>query len=368
MKKVLIITNNINPNSGWGRYSSFVINELIKLKFEITVLTESNQEKIKNELNILRPLGSSKIINLIKNILIVRKISKNFDVVHSFDGWPYGIYGYFAVSGTRKKFFINGVGTYSVAPLSDKFKGFLLKKAYKKADKIFCISSYVKQRILERVKLNNLKIVHLGSTELPSLSQDEVSFYKEKFNIKDLSRPILLTVGGIKERKGQLDTLKASVYLKEEYSNYLYLIVGSDDDVEYINKIEKFVEENKLENNVKIINNAKTDEELSFFYNICDIFLLNSNNDGDHFEGFGLVFLEAAQFGKPVVGSNNCGIEDAIKEGSNGYLVAQKDAKNVYNAIIKGLNNKEIDFRKNSKEFYKKFSWKSTALEYSRDY
>lgn len=368
MKKILIIANNINPNSGWGRYTSSVINELIKSKFDVFILTENNQEKIQNELDVLKSLNHSKIFNLIKNILTVRKISKKFDVIHVFDGWPYGVYGYFAVIGTKKKFFINGVGTYSVAPLFSQFKGFLLKKAYRKADKIFCISNYVKQRILERVKLDNLKTVYLGSTKLPDLSQNEVSFYREKFNIKNLRYPILLTVGGIKERKGQLDTLKSTLRLKEKYPNYLYLIVGLDKDIGYINKIKKFVENNKLENNVKIINNAKSDKELSFFYNICDIFLLNSNNDGNHFEGFGLVFLEAAQFGKPVIGSSGCGIEDAIDDGYNGYLVEQKCTKEIYNAIIKVLNNEEVDFNKNSQEFYERFSWKFTALGYSKYY
>lgn len=368
MKKVLIITNNINPNSGWGRYSSSVLKELPKLEFDISVLTENNQGKIKEELNILRPLDRPKILNLIRNILAVRKISKKFDIIHSFDGWPYGIYGYFAVLGTKKKLFINGVGTYSVAPLFENFKGFLLKLSYRKADRIFCISSYVKKRILEVVKLNNLEIVHLGSTELPILDEDEKNFCRDKFNIKKIHYPILLTVGGIKERKGQLDTLKASLFLKEKYPNYLYLIVGTGRDVSYINKIKKFVEINKLENNVKIINNAKSDKELSYFYNICDVFLLNSNNDGNHFEGFGLVFLEAAQFGKPLVGSKGCGIEDAIDNGYNGYLTEQKDSRDIYDSIIRIIEDKEIDFENNSKEFYKRFSWKSTALSYSKYY
>jgi phosphatidyl-myo-inositol dimannoside synthase len=252
--------------------------------------------------------------------------------------------------------------------LNNKFKGFFLKKAYEKAYKIFCISNYTKNKILEKIKLSNLTVVHMGADKLPVLSENQVVSYKKKFNLNKIYYPVLLSVGGIKERKGQLDTLKASLKLREKYSNYLYLIVGSGNDVEYINKIKKFIKDNKLENNVKIVNDAKSDKELSFFYDICDIFLLNSNNDGDHFEGFGLVFLEAAQFGKPVIGSKDCGIEDAIKSGYNGYLVSQKDAKNIYSAIVKVLNSKKINYNKNSKKFYKKFSWESTALEYSRYY
>src|SRR3569623_55113 len=41
----------------------------------------------------------------------------NVDLVHALDAWPYGFYGFAAVFGTKKKLFINGIGTYSVAPL-----------------------------------------------------------------------------------------------------------------------------------------------------------------------------------------------------------------------------------------------------------
>lgn len=368
--KILILANNIKPDSGWGRHSLSVIKEFRKMNLDVSVMTEKNTENEKSdyEIRVLDSLALKGITGFVRNIFITRSISKRFDVIHAFDGWPYGIYGYFAVLGTKKKLFINGIGTYSVAPLRDLFKGFLLKIAYRRATMIFCISNYVKQRIVDEIPLKNIAVVHMGSTLLPAIIKDEVESYKKKYNIDKLQAPILLTVGAIKERKGQYDTLVASSLLKATYPNYLYIMVGSDKDAPYINMIKKFALSNNLEKNIKIINNARSDKDLSFFYNICDIFLLNSNNDNNHFEGFGLVFLEAAQFGKPLIGSRDCGIGDAIEDGYNGYLTSQKDSRSIYNAIVKILENKEIDLNKNSKEFFSRFSWASTAKKYAEYY
>jgi phosphatidylinositol alpha-1,6-mannosyltransferase len=40
------------------------------------------------------------------------------------------------------------------------------------------------------------------------------------------------------------------------------------------------------------------------------------------FEGFGIVYLEAAASGTPAVGTTGCGAEDAIVDGVTGRLVA----------------------------------------------
>lgn len=56
--------------------------------------------------------------------------------------------------------------------------------------------------------------------------------------------------------------------------------------------------------------------ELAACYAACDIFALPSTG-----EGFGLVFLEAMAFGKPVIGANVGGIPDVVENGREGLLV-----------------------------------------------
>ncbi len=65
-----------------------------------------------------------------------------------------------------------------------------------------------------------------------------------------------------------------------------------------------------------------SDEELSCLYQSTRVFILTSVNQGRQIEGSGLVFLEAAAAGLPVIGTTGNGIEDAVKEGYNGILSA----------------------------------------------
>lgn len=349
--KLLILAPSVDLKSGWGRYSASVIDTLKRKGVVLNVIT----------INDLSPSF------FIKNIFWIRNLSKDFNVIHALDGWPFGIYGYFIVLGTSKKLFISGIGTYSVAPFSHFFKRFLLRRAYRRAQAILCISNFTKKAIGANVNDANTHTIFMGLTKLPQIAPSKINFYKKKYNLAADHYPVILTVGDVKNRKGQLDTLKAAHLLKDIYPNILYIMVGSKDK-HYVTRIEKYVEVNGLEKNIRFIDDALDDDTLSFFYNLCDVFALNSNNENNHFEGFGLVLLEAAQFGKPVVGSRNCGIEDSVWDGYNGYLTNQGDPVDISEKIQIILNSDKDYLATKSLEFSKKFSWDKTAEEYLNHY
>ncbi|MDP3763186.1 MAG: glycosyltransferase family 4 protein [bacterium] len=351
-KNVLIVTGNTKPNSGMGRYSLSIIEQLRGLGVDYKVL------------NVLYRKFS--IINLIKKCFLVRKELEKYDNIHAFDCWPYGVYAYLGVLGTRKKLFINGVGTYSV-PSGNLLKMFLMINAYKRAEKIFCISNYTKDRILERIPYVKAEVVFLGTTKLPEVSHKQQEGYRRKYNFTS-RYPILLTVGAIKERKGQFETIQALYKLKNKYPDALYLMVGSNSDRNYVTQIEKYAKEFGMENNIKILSDVHSDTELAYLYSLCHVFLLNSNNVGTHFEGFGLVLLEAGQLGKPVIGSKGCGIEDVIQNGYNGYLTEQRNPEDIYEKLVSVLGGQYETFAKNSIEFSKKFTWSGTVSSYIRHY
>ena len=50
------------------------------------------------------------------------------------------------------------------------------------------------------------------------------------------------------------------------------------------------------------------------------VFTMMSREGGGKFEGFGLVFLEAAAAGKAVLGGRSGGVPDAVDEGRTGLL------------------------------------------------
>lgn len=368
--KILMVTKTLEPKGGAGRYSRQILEYMEKKRVDCSVATEEGSNDSVQTECFLRPISGSRIssfINFIHNVLALRKTSRNFDVIHTLDIWPYGVYGYAASIGTGKKLFMNGIGTYSVAPFYSRVKSFLTRRACKKAGQIFCISDYTKDRIFEHTQRKNLSVVLYGTFKLPIVPPHKIEEYKHTYQITKDHSPILLTVGDIKKRKGQLDTLKAVALLKGKYPDFLYIMVGSIEDVNYVDQIKDFAAENGLTDNIKIISGMYDDDRLAFFYQICDIFLLNSNNDGYHFEGFGGVLLEAAQFGKPAIGSRDCGIESAIRDGVSGYLARQGDHEDIKAKILMTMENYDM-LSVHARELFKDFSWEKTVDKYLEFY
>ncbi len=169
----------------------------------------------------------------------------------------------------------------------------------------------------------------MGASPIPVLSKDEIETYRKTYDINDVYRPIILTVGEIKDRKGQFETLKAVEILKQKHPHILYIALGSIGE-KYVSAMRSYASAHDLVGNMRIVSDAD-DRALSFFYSVCDVFALNSNTDDvhHHFEGFGLVIVEGYQFGKPAVGSSDSGIEDAIQDSVTGFLTKQGDPADI---------------------------------------
>lgn len=351
--EILFITKNTKPTAGIGRYSKEIINHVQKLGVDIRIFSEETGVYEKKSL-----------YNFLRNCIHARLVARKVDVVHALDAWPFGMFALFAVWGTKKQLFLSGVGTYSVPPKRISFKRFLFLLLYKRASGVFCISAYTVLRIQERLPFKVFApVIHLATSPLALPSVD----IRTKFNISKNAWPIFITVGEVKERKGQKDTLLGLEKLKEKYPNFLYLIVGGQSDSVYVSSIFSIAKELNIEKNVQGITEAHTDADLAGLYNVSDIHFLNSNNDQDHFEGFGLVFLEANQFGVPSVGSRDCGIEDAINNGVSGLLVKQKDHEGIKDAAFTILQNHKV-FSQGAKNWYSNFSWRKTAEGYYLHY
>ena len=67
-------------------------------------------------------------------------------------------------------------------------------------------------------------------------------------------------------------------------------------------------------------------------YARCSVFVMTSDA-----EGFGLVYLEANAFGKPVVGTSIGGVPEAIEHGMSGLLVEPDDDDALAEAIVRLL-------------------------------
>lgn len=356
--KICFLNENLNINAGVGRFGLDMIKGVQNSKnFETIVLTEKKFNNYEFEKPILKKSYLLRnFLNIFINAIRARKYIKKCDIVHALDGYPYGVIATLANIGLNKKLIISGIGTYSVLPLDEPIKKWFLRWAYKKADKIICISSFTEKQILKRINLHNTVVINHG-----------VDYNKFQIGYRGQNKEkIILSVGALKLRKGYHISIPAIAEVKKKYPNIKYYIVGGRPTEIY----SKLVKDCGLKENVKFFYDI-SDEELIELYYDSNVFLLTSItiNDND-FEGFGLVYLEAGACGRPVIGAYGSGAEDAIIDGETGILVPQNNIKATAEAVLKLLDNSELAQKMgdSGKKFTEKMNWKNVVQKYIEIY
>jgi phosphatidyl-myo-inositol dimannoside synthase len=355
MKTVLVITKTLSIDDGQGRYSVDLINRLLKF-YRLIVFCRDFADASKRYVD-CRNIEFHKLNNRFFSFKFL-KLAGKADFIHSFSDFPYCLMPFWFNFLVRKPVFITVHGTYGVFPLENPINGFFLRRAYKKARKIFCISNFTKNQIMKRIKLDNLEVINNG------VDYDKFQIIKKSES--GTGTGIVLSVGALKPRKGYHISIPAVAEVKKIYPDIKYYIVGGKPTDFYSDLVKKY----NLEKNIKFFINI-SDDELIDLYHQSDVFLLPSItfNDND-FEGFGLVYLEAGACGKPVIGTYGCGAEDAIIDGETGFLVPQSDIKMTSGAILKLINNPSLaqEMGESGRKRARQMSWENVVKKYIQTY
>ncbi|MEH1776883.1 glycosyltransferase family 4 protein [Nostoc sp.] len=129
---------------------------------------------------------------------------------------------------------------------------------------------------------------------------------------------VILSVGRLVKRKGFDHIIKNLPALLAEGIDVYYLICGQG-HMEF--ELRQLAENLGVTSRV-IFAGYVIDEELAGYYAACDLFSMLSFLDtkSRSIEGFGIVYLEAGYFSKPVIASRVGGVVDAVFHGENGLL------------------------------------------------
>lgn len=226
-----------------------------------------------------------------------------------------------------------------------------------KLDKVLCVSKNTIQECLKRgVQEKKLKYIPNGidANKFQLVTQHLTS---------NSDKRVMITVGRLVKRKG-VNWFVRKVMPK--LNGVEYLIIGTGPEK---NRIEASIKELKLQDKVKMLGRI-SDQELRDIYNRADLFVMpNIKVEGDR-EGFGIVLLEAASVGLPVVAANLEGITDAIEDGKNGYLVTWGNTESYINKINELLNRDDLDsLRKTIKEYtVEHFAWDKIVKRYLEEF
>jgi glycosyltransferase involved in cell wall biosynthesis len=229
------------------------------------------------------------------------------------------------------------------------------KKMLQKCDLILPVSQFTKDTMIELNNFPENKFQVLNNCLDPFLPEpvtgDKSVELLNKYGFKKEDK-ILMTLTRLSSKekyKGYDHVLVALKNLINNYPELKYLIVGKYDDIEK-KRLEKVITELGIEPFV-VFAGFVPDEELAEHFNLADVYVMPSKK-----EGFGIVFIEAMYYGKPVIAGNKDGSVDALNNGKFGLLVNPDNVTDITNAIQKMLDDHE-SFIPSYEEVMQKFSY-----------
>lgn len=354
--KILFITRNFPPAIGGMEKVAFELFLALSQKEEVILLKWTK----KNKFFLL--IGGFPFLTLKASWILLKK---EIDIIFIQDGIlaPLGVFLKFFF---KKPVFLQIHGLDITYP--SKIYQFFIPQCLKYLTKIICVSELTKKECLKRkISLKKMIKIPNGISSFGNLLKNASFVQKKlekKFSIKLKEKKILLSVGRLIERKGIcwfLEEVMPELLKKRE--NFLYLIVGEGPLKE---KMAKIIEKKSLQNHVKLLGKV-SERMLAFLYSCAHIFILPNIPIKGDLEGFGIVALEAASLGTPVLVTKATGIatEKNFSKREGFYILNPKDTKGFVKIIEKILKEWDDKKRKKLAQFVIcKYSWEKIAQKF----
>jgi phosphatidylinositol alpha-1,6-mannosyltransferase len=154
-------------------------------------------------------------------------------------------------------------------------------------------------------------------------------------------RPMVLTISRLAERyKGHDVMIRALPLVLARVPDAIWVVIG---DGPLRPAHEALARAYGVDGAVRFLGNV-SDAERDAWLRRCKLLAMPSRLPGGRFagEGFGIVYLEAGAYGKPVLAGNDGGALDAVGDGESGLLVDPTDPVLVADGIARLLLDEEL--------------------------
>ena len=203
-------------------------------------------------------------------------------------------------------------------------------------------------------------VINPGIDPVYKVPQDLMKKAEDIFGAK---KNRLITVSRFDKRKNHEKVIMALRNLKEIYPDIIYLCIGYGDEEE---NIKKLVEQLNLGNQVIFLKNISNDLKNALVAS-SNIFIMPSIIDKKSVEGFGIAFVEAAQFGVPSIGGKDGGASDAIVHEKTGLICDGNSLEDISASVDTLLKDRKYkEYGKLAKENSKNFYWDKIIENYKR--
>ena len=149
----------------------------------------------------------------------------------------------------------------------------------------------------------------------------------------------IFSLGRLVPRKGFDLALRAVAAVAREFPDLSYVIAGDGPERQ---RLESLANDLGLTGRVHFLGNV---DELTKWaaYDACDLFVMPNRLLGGHdWEGFGIVFLEAALSGRPSIAGRTGGASDAVVDEVTGLLVDPESVTELPHALRRLLKDSQL--------------------------
>jgi phosphatidyl-myo-inositol dimannoside synthase len=228
-------------------------------------------------------------------------------------------------------------------------------------EKVISNSQYTKELAIKcGVNEESIIVINPG-IEIPK-ELDKKSVEKVESLLKTKT-PRLITVSRYDKRKNHEKIIMSLRNLKELYPDIVYICIGYGDEED---NIKKLVKELNLEAQVMFFKDISIDLKNALTAK-SNLFVMPSIIYKKSVEGFGIAYVEAAQYGVPSLGGKDGGAADAIHHGKTGLICDGNNLDSIYSSICSMLENKKyLEYGKAAKENSVKFGWNKIIEEYKK--
>ena len=228
-------------------------------------------------------------------------------------------------------------------------------------EKVIANSKFTKDLAID-YGVNKEKIIVINPGVDPAEELDKKLLDKVESLLK-VKTPRIITVSRFDKRKNHEKIVMALRNLKQIYPDIIYICVGYGDEEE---NIKKLVKELNLEAQVMFFKDISNKLKNALVAK-SNIFVMPSIIHKKSVEGFGIAYVEAAQYGLPSIGGKDGGAADAIEHEKTGLICDGNELDEVYSSINLMLeNNKFHEYGKAAKENSTKFKWSMIIEEYKK--
>lgn len=194
---------------------------------------------------------------------------------------------------------------------------------------------------LSDLLLEDIETIYTGKVYILPNGISQVNFSNTYNNNQEPFT--LLYLSNLIKGKGILILIAAVEIIKQKGYTFVLRVVGPEGDISY-KMLKELVEQKQLTGFVELIGPKFGEDKYNEFKN-AGMFLLPSNYDT-----FGLVFLEAMQFGVPCISTNIGGIPDVLGDG-RGIIIKEITSGALAEAIEYLLTHPEARLKMSADAF-----------------